>query len=202
VTTTPPGLPDPQDHSFAWWNDEPALYAWWQWAQAEGYGLGRVNDDYRIIARYSEAVPTKAAIQHLAALGPIIEVGAGGGYWAKLLRDVGGDVIVTDAEAANANGWYRDLKPWTDVQQADAVGAVSQHEDRVIFSCWPPRPNGYMTDVLDTATQKTLALVTDGCGGYREDSMYDRLERSWTLSETVDIPRWPGRCDRLMTWRH
>jgi len=93
-----------------------------------------VNDDYSITitTRYSEAIPTKAVIQRLAALGPIIEVGAGGGYWARLIRDVDGDVIATDVEAPETNGWYPDLAPWTHVQQADAVEAVTQHENRVI----------------------------------------------------------------------
>ena len=204
VTTTPPGLPDPRDHSLAWWNDEPALYAWWCWTQAEGLGRDTVNDDYSITitTRYSEAIPTKAVIQRLAALGPIIEVGAGGGYWARLIRDVDGDVIATDVEAPETNGWYPDLAPWTHVQQADAVEAVTQHENRVILSCWPPRGCNYVTRVLDAAPQNTLVLVTDGrLRQEKIDPMYDQLEDAWTRSEDIAIPRWPYRYDSLMIWR-
>lgn len=109
MASVPSGLPDPADHTQTWWEGEPAFYAWWQWMHAEGHGLGKINDDYRIIARYAEAIPTTAVIRRLAALGPIIEVGAGGGYWARLIQDVGGDMIATDAATPGNNGWYRDL---------------------------------------------------------------------------------------------
>jgi len=169
--------------------------------QAEEQEPETINEEYQIIARYySEAIPTTAVIKRLAVLGPIIEVGAGGGYWARLLRDIGGDVIATDAAAPETNGWYGDLTPWIDVQQVTATDAVTEHPERVVFGCWPPRP-GYMTDVLDIAPQTTLALVTDGRTACGEDPMYDRLERLWTRSEDMAIPRWPGRHDRLMIWR-
>jgi len=171
-----------------------------------GLPCGEIDLAY-LIARYSQAVPTKAVIERLAALGPIVEVGSGRGYWARLLQDVGGDVIATDSVKPETNTDYGGLTPWTDVQQATATDAVTAHPERVIFSCWPPR-SGYMEDVLDIATQKTLALVTDGKNSIAEaggliDPLYDRLERSWTLNEddNIAIPRWPCRFDRLMIWR-
>jgi len=203
VINIPSGLPDPADHTHPWWNGEPALYAWWQWAQKGQHQFGTINHKHNVVARYSEAVPTRAVIERLAALGPIIEVGAGGGYWARLLRDVGGDIIATDLEKPEANSWYGGVTPWTDVQQATATDAVIEHPERVVFSCWPPRPNGYMADVLDITTQKMLALITNGRVAFGEDPMYDRLERSWTLGggDNIPIPTWPYRCDRLMIWR-
>lgn len=197
VPTTPPGLPDPADHSAAWWDGQPAIYAWWSWVHAEEHRFSRVVDEYRVLARYSEAVATADAVRRLAALGPIVEVGAGGGYWARLIRDVGGDVIATDADG----DWYGDVVPWIEVQRLEAVTAVQQHPERVVLSCWPPRPYGYMTHVLEAALQSTVALVTDGRNGrVDQDPLYARLDSSWTLAETIDLPRWPGRFDSLMLW--
>lgn len=93
------------------------------------------------------------------------------------------------------------MVPWTEVQPLDAVKALQQHPERVVLSCWPPRPNGYMTQVLDAATQNMIALVTDGPNQMgAEDPLYARLNRSWTLAETINLPRWPGRFDSLMLW--
>lgn len=105
VATTPPGLPDPMDHSLAWWNGEPAVYAWWRWAREGEHRFSQVVDDHQVLAQYSEAVPTADAVRRLAALGSIVEVGAGGGYWARLIQDVGGDVLATDATATGTGTW-------------------------------------------------------------------------------------------------
>lgn len=194
--TIPAGLPDPADHTLAWWNGEPAIYAWWRWAKDTGQDLGTLAHTYRIIARYSEAVPTRSTIDLLTGLGPLVEVGAGNGYWARLIGDVGGDVVATDSRE-----WFGEVPTWTEVQHADADETVQLHPDRTILACWPPRPNGYMTAVLDVAPQDTLALVTDGPCQLEEDPLYARLDRGWTLIERHATPQWPGRFDDLAIWR-
>jgi hypothetical protein len=205
VPTTPPGLPDPTDHSVAWWNDEPAYYAWWCWLE----GLDEEEQassivSYDLLARYSEAVPTRSAVDSLRDLGPLIEVGAGAGYWARLLMDIGADVIATDEVQPEANGWYEGMTAWTEIQQVDATDAVKRYSERTIFACWPPRGNGYMTRVLRQTSQRTLALITEGRPHIGSDPLYDELEGSWLLTEVVDLPHLPiplRGLDSLMIWR-
>ncbi len=47
------------------------------------------------ISRYGFSVPTDEALQLIASVSPqwVVEVGAGTGYWARLLNDVGVDVV-------------------------------------------------------------------------------------------------------------
>ena len=45
---------------------------------------------------FAFAVPNDAALDALASLSPLLEVGAGTGYWAALLRRRGADVVATD----------------------------------------------------------------------------------------------------------
>jgi hypothetical protein len=45
---------------------------------------------------YAWAIPDARALRILAALGPLVEVGCGKGYWARLLRDYGVDVVAYD----------------------------------------------------------------------------------------------------------
>lgn len=84
--------------------------------------------------RYSEACPDAEAISQLVSLGAILELGAGNGYWARLMRDRGGDVIAYD----------RRLRPqtWSDVLPGDE-SALSAHTDRTLLFVMPPRPNDF-----------------------------------------------------------
>src|SRR4051794_33637665 len=109
-------LPDPDDHAAAWWHDMPAFLAWWQRGESHGQGL-RVVMDHHLFERYAHAVPTSEALQALIELGPLLEIGAGAGYWARLVRDLGGDVIATDTAAPPDNAWFRGSEPWTTVEQ-------------------------------------------------------------------------------------
>lgn len=147
-----------------------------------------------LIANYSEAVPTIEALRLLGALGPIIEIGAGNGYWGRLLQDIGTDVRVTD-ETPPASCW-------TEVQAAGYDVALSC-PDRVPFVCWPHRPS-FVPDLLRRLPQDRIALITDGramtFGEYGYDPMYDELEENWREIEEAQLPHWPCRLDKLMIW--
>jgi len=64
--------------------------------------------------------PNSGALALLAARAPLVEVGAGTGYWAATLRRRGVDVLAYDlnppsAEAVEANAYHGHLPPFTDV---------------------------------------------------------------------------------------
>lgn len=193
-------LPDPDDHEQAWWQGEPAYLAWWR-RLAETLSpadVWEVVHQQRLVARYADAIPCNEALEALAALGPLVEVGAGGGYWARLLRDRGGDVVAFD----NGSWTSKTIGCWTAVQ-AGGVDALERYRDRALFVCWPPRPYGFMPDLLDAApSNTTLALITDGPSTvlHASDPMYNRLTSDWTMTDEIAIPRWPARFDRLMVW--
>jgi hypothetical protein len=193
------GLPDPSDHSVADWNGEPAYLAWYRRLSSETdvSAIYRAIVDYRLERRYAWAVPNSEALEAVLELGPIVEIGAGGGYWARLLRDRGGEVIAYEPAPLD-EVWTDMAEPWTPLLRG-GVDDAAKHPDRALFVGWPPRPNGFMVDLLLEAPQRTLALITDGRGPV-QDRMYDLLEREWTRTSEVAIPTWPSRSDRLMTW--
>jgi hypothetical protein len=71
-----------------------------------------------IHTRYSEACPDAQAISDLVSLGPIAELGAGNGYWARLLRDACGDVVAFDRRLRAQN--------WSEVLAADESALEAQ----------------------------------------------------------------------------
>lgn len=194
------GLPDPRDRNLAWWNGEPAYLAWWRTVSSPD-GDRDLPSPRELIRFYSYAIPTLRALQTVAGLGPLVELGAGAGYWSRLLRDLGADVVAYDIEPPSVNGWITDAPAWTEVRTGDERG-LAAHADRALFVSWPERPDGFMSRVLDTYPPRTLALITDGRVSFQPtDSLYDRLAVGWDQIATVDIPRWPGRFDALTIWR-
>ena len=76
----------------------------------------------------SFAVPNEAALAALAALSPLVEAGAGAGYWAALLRRRGADIKCFDIEPpslASVNNRFQSHM-FTHVDAADAVEIFSQ----------------------------------------------------------------------------
>ena len=190
-------LPDPDDHTHADWNGEPAYLAWYRRFSTHP-DVYRIIVDHGLERKYAHAVPNEAALRALLDLGPLVEIGAGAGYWARLLADRGGDVVAYD-KAPLSRAWTDIVEPWATVLPG-GVEVAGHHPDRSLLACWPPRPNGFVVDLLRTAPQHTLALITDGRSAF-QDRMYDMLESEWQLDSSVAIPTWPSRFDRLMIWR-
>lgn len=191
------GLPDPNDHGLADWNGEPSYQAWHRRLNGDP-DVFAAPSEFDLERRYAYAVPNNEALATLLALGPLVEIGAGGGYWARLLIDRCGDVIAYDRTPLD-DIWANIAPPWSPVLPG-GIEAARAHPDRALFVCWPPRPNGLMVDLLRSAPQTTLALIADGRNSLIEDQMYDLLEAEWTMTSSASIPRWGIRADRLMLW--
>lgn len=68
---------------------------------------------------YSYAVPTRGAIAALAKYKPLVEMGAGLGFWASLLRNCGVDIVAYDKDptSSNQNEYHGQLPSFTEVKQ-------------------------------------------------------------------------------------
>lgn len=196
-------LPDPDDRGMAWFGDEPAFMAWWRHGLATGNGpaaaLTLVLRE-RLFERYAHAIPTNESLDALLSLGPLLEVGAGAGYWARLLRDLDGDVVATDPARLVDNDWFLGRDPWTHVDLG-GVEAIADHPGRAIFVCSPNRPNGFMNDILAVASDRAIALITNGLRGENDD-LGDRLADGWDRDCEITLPTTPipYRGDSLTLW--
>jgi hypothetical protein len=151
-----------------------------------------------LAAIFSWAIPGKAALTAMARYGPLLECGAGTGYWAALLRDHGCDVLATDL-APSGTGH----RPWTEVLALGAVAAVRAHPGRVLFLCWPPfDDDGASYAALRAYRGRLLVHIGDGPGGATGTARFHReLALNWAPVEQAAIPAWPGLRDRLAVYR-
>lgn len=151
-----------------------------------------------LASKYAWAVPTDEALEVLAGVAPILEIGAGTGYWASLLRERGVDILAYDTNPYE-NHWCNGS--WGDV----LIGGTEQaglHPDRALFLCWPPYNTSMAGDALKLYTGSTLVLVGEAEGGCTGgDDLWDQLDAdNWCEVKYLDLPNWPGIHDNLSVW--
>ncbi len=152
--------------------------------------------------RYAYVVPSDSALAALAALGPLVEVGAGTGYWAYRLRSVGVDIVAFDhapVDGERANRYHPRSRPWTQVQQGDQT-VLSGHADRSLFLCWPPLYSS-LGDCLTYYRGDTVACIGDG--GFRTARL-DHLNGAFTKVASVPVRAldpYPGVHPQLTIWK-
>ena len=158
-----------------------------------------------LAALFSWAIPDATALSVLGELAPIVECGAGTGYWAALLRARGIDLVAYDLipPASDRRNAFHRRRQWTPVEQASAVEAVRRHRDRTLLLCWPPHDDDAASHAaLRAYAGDTVCYIGEASGGATGTIRFHReLELNWHVAEEVALPAWPGLSDRLVTYR-
>ena len=117
--------------------------------------------------KWGFSIPCAEAIDQISKLSPIVEVGAGSGYWTAMLRAAGIDIIATDALPAGKNPHGFQTSEFCKVEPIDALSAVTRYENRSI-------------------------LIGTGRGGITgSNSLFDLIDSELTLLNTIEIPQFP-----------
>jgi hypothetical protein len=147
---------------------------------------------------FAWAVPTVEALSVIARHGPVVEMGAGTGYWSALLRLRGVDVLAYDiAPGDNEQAAHM----WTEVEPGtpEILGTVSPA--RNLLLCWPPYDEPMASECLESFRGRRIIYVGEGDGGCTgDDGFHRKLFDEFTLEQTVSLPQWPGIHDRLGVW--
>jgi len=161
---------------------------------------------------YAYAVPCDAALDVLKALGrPVVEAGAGTGYWAKALRARGVAVTAYDVRPPTtvANAYHgRQAAHVPDLRAGDALHAAEEAatQGAVLFACYAPPENDGAEAFLGAAAKHyadrggdVLALVGEWRGDTAEaDATF--LKR-WELVTQTPVPNWGDTSALLTIWR-
>ncbi|KAF0752120.1 hypothetical protein AaE_006156 [Aphanomyces astaci] len=102
--------------------------------------------DDKVAAKYSWAIPDERALRIIKHYGPIVEIGAGTGYWGRLLQLRGVDVKCFDLHVPGEEGDDAgeddddDEEPermtWLDVEQGTPE-VLSRFKKRTLLLCYP-----------------------------------------------------------------
>jgi hypothetical protein len=149
----------------------------------------------------SFAVPNDEAIFAIAELKmPVVEIGAGTGYWAWMLRQAGVEVEAFDkVPDPDMNEWM-DGDSWTEVKRGTSI-VLKDFAQHALMLCWPPYEDPMALDCLHEYQGDTIIFIGEWSGGCcATDAFFKELE-TWMTERDVDIPKWPGMHDFLRILR-
>lgn len=144
------------------------------------------------LATFAFAMPTEPALRAVAAASPdgVVEVGAGTGWWARLLHDRGVDVVALDVAPPPSpdNPWFAGVQPWYPVRVGDE-GAVERHARRTLLLVWPTRAEDWGAAAVArfaAAGGRAVAFVGEAVGGRTGDdrlhALLGELDRCWSCA--------------------
>ena len=155
------------------------------------------------VRRYAFAIPTEAALSALERFAPIVELGAGTGYWAHLLRSRGVDCLAFDTAPPDQlpNPHHFNAFTWTAVERG-GLEVLREHANRALLLCWPPYRDSFAARALTAYTGATLLYIGEPAGGHTaDDEFFAQLDRDWLPLHEVPLPNWPGTTDRLVVYQ-
>jgi hypothetical protein len=160
-----------------------------------------------LTGQYAFSIPTAETLQTIVKYSPLVEIGAGSGYWAMCLASCGADIIAYDryppgeadlSDISERNWHFR--KTWYPVQKGDELSAAS-NSARTLFLCWPPPENPMAFRALDSymkAGGHTVIVIGDMRPiSMGDTNLYDLL-KSLTLIERRRIHGWPGFSEEIL----
>jgi hypothetical protein len=153
---------------------------------------------------FSWAIPTDAALELLAKYAPLVECGAGMGYWLALLRTRGVDAVGYDARRpGRSNAYHRGVRrPWTQIERRTSVAAARSHRERSLLLCWPPYDDDAASyDALRAYRGDVVIHIGERGGATGSVRFHRELALNWTLVEELELPHWPRLEDRVMVYR-
>ena len=151
-----------------------------------------------IIKTHSFSIPTEESLDKIKLYHPLLEVGAGTGYWAYEMRKKTIDVIATDISPEPLSNQYKFSKTWTPVEALSAIDAVRKYPDRTLFVSWPTLGESWITEALKEYKGEYFVFAGEGDGGCTaDDAFFDLLEKEWVVKEYISLLCWPGIHDSM-----
>lgn len=132
---------------------------------------------------FSFSIPTLEALQFITSYQPILEIGAGSGFWAALLKRNNCDIIATTID----NESYPFSKKFSEIEYLPAIDAIKKYPDRTVLCSWPSVDN-WVEKALPYI--KNNLILTGELESIASDKFYDILEDEFKEINTHPLPRW------------
>ncbi|TDH67921.1 hypothetical protein CCR75_004342 [Bremia lactucae] len=157
---------------------------------------------------FAYATPTHEALNLIQQYAPIVEIGAGTGYWSSLLQRTGVDIVAFDKTPPHSNKtlfneYHGQVPPFCTVQKGgpEVLSHDSMATKKSLLLCYPP-PNDPMALQSLQLFQGDVVLHIGEWQGDTGDSCFENeLERCFRLVQEVLLPNWGNSAYSLTVWR-
>lgn len=169
---------------------------------------------------FSWAIPTPKAIKSIVdfAAGEVIyEIGAGKGYWAYFINEMGGkikcfdnpDCVYDYFESPKKNDCGQniatadELKTFYPVDFCTPKGVVDKCKDaNILMFCWPEYDKKWAYEYLKKIQPDKLIYIGEEFGGCcANDDFFKYIEKKYEEYGYTDIPQWYGLHDYLFFFK-
>jgi len=158
--------------------------------------------------RFAWAIPDPESLVFVAKyLGPYaVEMGAGNGYWAWLLRQLGThveayDKYPPDNPEEHKNDYFLFMeRTWHPVREAGPE-ILRFHAHHSLFLCWPPFRDSMAFDCLQAYRGERLVYIgeeEEGCTA--NNKFFSLLYREWEEVANHAIAQWYGVHDCIQVF--
>lgn len=170
-------------------------------------------------SRYAWAIPDDRALRVCAHFSPLVEIGAGGGYWAQQLRLRGAtvhafDVCVPKKKKNKGKGGLSVPPSRSPVLHGGPdVLKKPKYRDCALLLCYPDETmelaeaclkvftGDTIIHVGELAMDGTLSLEQAPWGRTTTQSAQEKLLMQFHCILRVKLPQWPMGRDTLTVWR-
>lgn len=153
---------------------------------------------------YGWWIPDARALQLIQRYSPhgVIEIGAGLGYAAFLLRHLGVGVLAYDAHPVETGrNHYHNGHAWTQVLEGDVNALLGSDPNLTLLLAWPPYEDPMGHQALSLYRGNTVIYVGE-FGGCTGDAKFHRLlTKEWNEVEDYSIPQHAGLHDSLYVYQ-
>ncbi len=159
-----------------------------------------------LVSKFAYAVPTAEGLAALHKYQPIIEIGAGTGYWAASLRKRGTKIVAYELYplSLGKNAWHpQATRSWTEVLRGDE-SMSAKFPKSTLFMSYPPGRTRVAYNALKGYQGNRLVYVGETAGlapGRGQDDFQALLAKEWQLEKQINQPQWPGLYDCLYVYR-
>jgi hypothetical protein len=171
------------------------------------YGAAQDDDPGRLglATRYAWSIISPGDVDWIVEQldgRPVVEIGAGSGYWAWQLAQAGVDVVAYDPHPPAADNQYCKHGPYAPVA-VGGPGAVTLHPDRALLMVWPPYGGAHAEEALRAYRGDLLLYAGEGWGGCTaDDGFYELLDAEWVETSVSERHvSWSGIHCRLSAFR-
>ena len=161
-------------------------------------------EDDGVRRTHAWGMPCEVTLACVTRHSPLIEWGAGTGYWSWLLEQMGVDIVAYDISppdrdgSLNKNRWHPCANCFARVHCC-ADHKILSSTNRNLFICWPPKDRQMLLDAL--LSFGGCLFIHIGEEGNRSITGTPEarcfMEIAWREVERMKMIRWPGCKDYL-----
>ncbi len=150
--------------------------------------------------KFCYSILTPETLKFLLEFSPLVEMGAGNGYNAWLLRQLGAEIEAIEAfPVEEGRNWFFNTnsfglpgkrgRSWTPITKGDAKD-LEHFPDHALLMVWPPI-NSMASDSLKHYKGSTIVLIANrkNCGN---TAFYKALTKDWHLVYSTESGGWSG----------